>query len=169
MSGRRRIAPMRIALLVAIGGLSMYLVITRIGGGGPASAAAAAAVASQTPIIVDDAAAAVPQMDDSAELTPEQTEAWRSIAAAAWPDDPFTKMERFSEPDSGSGQVAPNPDDTRAYVLNAVMKGNPPLAMIDGRIVTVGDRIDGAVVEEIGAYTVRLRLQDGVRTLRVVD
>ena len=163
MSGRRRIAPTKIALLVAIGGLSIYLVITQIGGG-PVSAAAAAA---QTTIVED--AAPVAKMDDIAELTPEQIEAWRSTAAAAWPEDPFTKMERFSDPDSGSGPASPSADDTRAFVLNAVMKGNPPLAMINGRIVTIGDRIEGAVVEEIGAYSVRLRLQDGVRTLRVVD
>ena len=74
-------------------------------------------------------------------------------------------------PNSGaeSGPDSPNSDDARAFVLNAVMKGYPALAMINGRIVTVGDRINGAVVEEIGSYSVRLRLPDGVRTLRVVD
>ena len=163
MSGRRRIAPTRIALFTAIGGLSIYLVITRIGGG-PVSAAAAP---SRTTIV--EAAAPGPKASHMAELTPEQIEAWRTAAASAWPDDPFTKMERFSDPDSESGPASPSPDDKHAYVLNVVMKGNPPLAMINGRIVTVGDRIDNAVVEEIGSYSVRLRLHDGVRTLRVVD
>ncbi len=150
-------------MITAIGGLSIYLVITRIGGG-PDSAVAAP---GRTTVVAG--AAAMTVSDDIAELTPEQIEAWRSAAATAWPDDPFTKMERFSEPDTKSDPNAQNPDDKHAFVLNAVMYGNPPLAMIDGRIVTVGDRIDGAVVEKIGSYSVRLRLHDGVRTLRVVD
>jgi hypothetical protein len=163
MSGWRRIAPTKIALFTAIGGLSIYLVITRMGAG-PDSAAAAP---SQTTIAEDSAAA--PKTDGMPELTAEHVEAWRATAAMAWPDDPFTKVERFSDPDSESGPASPNPDDKRAFILNAVMKGNPPLAMINGRIVTVGDRIDSAVVEEIGSYSVRLRLHDGVRTVRVVD
>jgi len=103
-------------------------------------------------------------------LTPEQAEAWQEASAADWPPDPFTTVERYSDRIGATEPEADESEDEPRYVLHAVMRRDPPLAMIDGKIVTIRDRVaGGAVVEAIGPYTVRLRTNDGVRTLRIVD
>lgn len=40
-----------------------------------------------------------------------------------------------------------------------------PRAIIDGRVVTIGETIDGLVIEEIDTWRVRLRGSDGIVTL----
>lgn len=166
MSRRVRIQPTKIILLTVIGGLAIYLAVSQ-GATEPRQAAAADTVTAEPEQIQpDDQTAAEPR----GALTPEQAEAWRLAAARGWPDDPFTRIERYSERSAEDPVSADeNSSDKRGFVLNAVMKGDPPLAMINGRIVGVGDRIDEAIVERIGSYSVRLRAGEEVRTLRIVD
>ena len=166
MSRRLRIQPTKIILLTAIGGLLIYLAVSQ-GTIEPRQAAAADTAAAEPEHVQPDVPAAA---EPRGALTAKQAEAWRLTAAADWPDDPFTRIERYSD-QSGVDPIVADEDsgDNRGFVLNAVMKGDPPLAMVNGRIVAVGDRIDDAIVERIGSYSVRLRSGEEVRTLRIVD
>ena len=166
MSRRVRIQPTKIILLTVIGGLSIYLAVSQ-GMMEPRQAAAAKTVTVEPDQSEPVVRAAV---GPRGELTPEEAEVWRLAASADWPDDPFTRVERYSD-QSVEDPIPPDeiPDDKRGFVLNAVINGDPPLAMINGRIVGVGGRIDDAIVERIGSYSVRLRSGEEMRTLRIVD
>jgi len=89
--------------------------------------------------------------------------------AAVWPRDPFF---RFADPGAGeetrAGPADPRP--TARFALSAVLSGSPPLALINGRVVAVGDRLaDGSIVVAIDADSVTLEGSQGSWTLRLRD
>jgi hypothetical protein len=125
---------------------------------GPAEAQAAASADADvagddaelvTPLLL--AVAALP----AAELPVDQ----------GWPADPFQRL-RSGTPDTTADSSAA-PTDVRARpVLNGIIGGSSPRALIQGQIVAVGDRVVGGyTVTAIDAYSVTLEGPQGPWTL----
>jgi hypothetical protein len=140
-----------------IAGLGGWLVLPRvIGTTGPAMACAAPTTA-ENETVAAPAAATEPAPDQRAELT-----------AAPWPADPFLVLR---EPPTAVGQTVAEPAVApRQPVLNAIISGPTPRALIDGKIVTLGDRLaDGSIVTAIGAYAVSLQGPQGAYSLALAQ
>lgn len=85
----------------------------------------------------------------------------------------------------GLALAQPLPDPTERTSMQRVATGNAVstswvlestlvsadrrVAVINGNVVTVGDRVDGARVVEIGPFAVRLRTGDGNVVLTLTD
>ena len=95
--------------------------------------------------------------------------AQQDLADAAWPRNPFLRplSERTQESDQ---EHADTPAEQPQFVLNAIVGGTAPLAMINGRTVAEGDVLsDGSTLTAIDAYSVTLRGPRGIWTLRLPD
>jgi hypothetical protein len=132
--------------------------------GGPDSAAAqnSSPESSPEPDEADPLAATL-------QLSEEHQRERAALTAAAWPPDPFRRLEQ-----TGSLRLLrPEPTEARqtgALILSGIISGSSPLAMIDGRVVTVGDRLgQGAVVITIDDDSVTLQTPKGTRILRLPD
>lgn len=91
------------------------------------------------------------------------------LAAAAWPPDPFRRVETN---ENTSTQVDDDlaDDDKTTFVLNAIISGSVPLAMINGRVIVVGDQLaDGSTVAAIDTYSVELSGPMGPWTLTLSE
>jgi len=89
----------------------------------------------------------------------------RLIASTPWPHDPFFRLTALDAQEE-SDQEAQHGGDEAIFVLNAVISGPPPLAMINGSVVAVGARLlDGSTVTAIDAHGVTLRGPQGPWTL----
>jgi len=147
----------------AIGGLGIWIGISRLApGGGPDSAAAATSEADEFEI--DPNAATRPA------LAPDVLAAQRELADAEWPANPFFRRAAGA---AGGLQESENPvdqDERGLFVLNAIISGAAPRAMINGRVVTVGNRLDdGSVITAIDAFEITIEGPCGASVLRLPD
>jgi hypothetical protein len=90
-------------------------------------------------------------------------------AATPWPADPFF---RFAAPERAQGrqvQTSPSASGPR-FLLNAIISGQRPLAMINGTVHSVGERLaDGSTIVAIGEYAVTLQGPQGPWTLELPE
>jgi hypothetical protein len=95
------------------------------------------------------------------------------LAATDWPEDPFFRT--VSAPPAESREDVEGREPSRGtgqprLVLNAIISGAEPLAMIDGLIVAVGDQLaDGSVITAINTDSVRLQRPQGPWILRLSE
>ena len=91
--------------------------------------------------------------------------------ALPWPADPFFRL-------GDNRETAAADDDERtpaisaepAYLLTAIIGGLNPLAMINGRVVSVGDPLtDSVTVVAIDDLSVTLREPSGIRVLKLPE
>ena len=92
-------------------------------------------------------------------------------AALPWPADPFFRLvenrETVAADDEETPQVIP---DKPTYSLTAIIGGLSPLAMINGRVVSVGDLLtDSVTVVAIDDLSVTLREPSGIRVLELPE
>ena len=107
-------------------------------------------------------------LDPNAPLLSSHTAAPGASAAGAWPADPFHGRVSVARQVADVIVNEPNYMPARVYNLSAIMGGTNPLAMIDGRLVGVGDTLAGDVtVAAIDEFTVTLRGPHGSRVLKL--
>lgn len=139
--------------LIAI--LAAWCVLPRwLGRTGPALAEAA----EETE--VSEATEPAPQVDSYARARAVAREQ-RAAAAIAWPENPFALTvvapESAVPTASGSANVA-----QPAYVLKGVITGTPARALLNDRIVAVGDELaDGSTILSIDANSLTLQGPEG--------
>ena len=95
----------------------------------------------------------------------EREPAWvRSWGPKPWPPSPFPPPT-FSDETITGGETRENPGTdltSSRYVLQAILRGRAPVALLNGRLVTVGSRLpDGSTVEQINADSVVLATSGG--------
>ena len=66
-----------------------------------------------------------------------------------WPRDPFADMRRRPEPETVEVQAPPPEAEPDPVVASILYSSSRRLAMIDGRVVRVGDVVSGVKVVEI--------------------
>jgi len=149
----------KLILGAAIAALSVwYAIDTFLPTAGPAKARAARADVAKIPEIAEEPPPAAASTIPETELAER-----RSLAAAPWPADPFfrTAAPRQHGGETGHEQ-APASRANQPYVLSATISGERPLAMINGTVLTVGDRLgDGSTITAIDNYAVTLQGSQG--------
>jgi hypothetical protein len=132
--------------------------------GGPDSAAGQASSSESSP-----------ELDEAAPLagTPRLSEKHQreraTLTAAGWPPDPFHRHGQTGLPQL-LGPELTEPEQTGSLMLSGIISGSSPLAMINGRVVAVGDRLgQGAIVTTIDDDSVTLQTPNGKRILRLPD
>ena len=152
----------KLVLGCLIAALSTWYGLSRIvGDTGPASALAATEESSGADESLDDLSL------DIAPVPRIRPRAGRESAQVEWPADPFFRRAPTAvEEDPGDG-VEARAQEPR-FVLRAIIEGVRPLALIDGVVVAVGDRlVDGSTVVAIRAYSVTLQGPQGTWILRL--
>jgi hypothetical protein len=152
-----REAARRLAIGGVIAGLGGWLVLPRVLGTAGPAVACAAPMTAENETVAAPAAATEPAPDQRAART-----------AAPWPADPFPVLP---EPTGGVEQTVAEPAVAqRQPALNAIVSGPTPHALIDGKIVAIGDRLpDGSIVTAIGAYAVSLQGPQGAYSLELAQ
>jgi hypothetical protein len=153
----------------AIAGLSLWYGISQlVPGAGPAPAEATTGES----VAIEEVLAgwSVP--------APATSEAWlreqATLAATDWPEDPFfgavsAHLAESREDAEEAGEPSRGTEQPR-FVLNAIISGAEPLAMIDGLIVAVGYQLaDGSVITAIDTYSVTLQRPQGPWILRLSE
>jgi hypothetical protein len=158
----------KLILGAAIAALSAWVGLEQLlPGTGPAQAGAAPAAAVAQQALLGELSAPA-----EATIPPAELAARRQLAAGPWPRDPFF---RFTAPRHGGADGQP---DTAArgaavqprYVLSATLGGEKPLAMINGTVMSVGDRLgDGSTITAIDNYAVTLQGPQGPWILRLSE
>ena len=154
----------RLALGCLIAGLSTWYGLSHLlAGAGPAGALAATSEPSD--------------VDELLDLPPTRVSAaWEAVlreqrerAQAEWPANPFFRLVATAAEDDEEDDAQVLLAEPR-FVLSAVIGGTRPLAVINGLVVTIGDRLaDGSTITAIGGYSVRLHGPEGTRTLRLSE
>lgn len=91
------------------------------------------------------------------------------LAAAAWPANPFFRFAAPEQAQGGQEQTAHSEIGPR-FLLNAIISGEQPLAMINGTVHSVGDHLaDGSTITAIDEYAVTLQGPHGPWTLRLSE
>lgn len=93
---------------------------------------------------------------------------WADDAGSVpWPANPFFR-ERPAVAQEAEAVDVFSPASGVDYVLTAILSGEPPMAMIDGRLVGVGDKLgDQTIIIGIDGSTVTIREPDQTRVLRL--
>jgi hypothetical protein len=92
--------------------------------------------------------------------------ALQTLAQASWPPDPFSRAAAQPAADSAVDTIRSGGDGELRCVLNGIISGDPPLAMINGMVVALDDRLaDGTVVTSIGPDSVTLERPTGTQVL----
>jgi hypothetical protein len=133
--------------------------------GGPESAAAQASSSGVLP----DSSGGGPLKAALAPLSAEHQRQRQMLAAAEWPTDPFWRPGEVEVPQP----VRPEPGapgQDRPLALTGVISGGVPLAMINGRVVAIGEQVsDGVVVTAIDDNSVTLQTPEGQKTLTLSE
>jgi hypothetical protein len=144
-----------------VAGLAGWLVVPHLlGARGPRTAQAADSPTPETQPAVADLT--LPDVEMVAASLEGPT-------PAPWPADPFL----------GQRSHAPGPDDARpstrpaqpaAFVLSAIISGDVPRALINERVLAVGDRLaDGSTIVAINTLSVALSGPAGTWTLELSE
>ena len=133
--------------------------------GGPDSAVAQASSSGVLPDSRDgDSANTTP-----ATLSEEHQRERQATAAAVWPADPFWRPGQ-AEPAQSVQTDLGTPGKDTLLTLTGIISGPAPLAMINGRVVAVGDHVlDGVIVTAIDDNSVTLQTPDGKKTLTLPE
>lgn len=152
-SGYRKLILM--GLIAALG--CWYGVTTWLPGGGPVVASAVTGDASGLEEILGASLGL-------AELPAPVAAELSALERRAWPPNPF-----FRDVVTGDAEEPMGEDDAaERVVLSGVIGGQTPLALINGMVVSVGDRLaDGSVVITIDEYSVELDGPGGSRLLSI--
>lgn len=149
----------------AIAALSLWYGLRQhLTGAGPSVAEATTAEVMN----IDEILGALSPVAVTAEMQAELRER-RLLAEAAWPADPFFK---FTAPDQQQVQQEQAVDGAMGprFLLKAIMSGERPLAMINGTVCAVGDRLaDGSTIIAIDDCTVTLKGPQGPWLLRLSE
>jgi hypothetical protein len=143
-------------------GLAGWLVIPRLlGASGPRPAHAADSIAAEAePAAADLALLALPNVALGAWARDGPT-------PAPWPEDPFLHRREFA-PRAEDAQLSARPEQPAAFVLNAIISGDVPRALINERVLAVGDRLaDGSTLVAIDTFSVALSGPKGTWTLEL--
>jgi hypothetical protein len=147
-----------------VAGLAGWHVIPRLlGASGPRPAHAADSGAPEAePAAADLALPALPNVEIGA---------WArdGPAPAAWPEDPFQRRREIA-PATEDARLSARPEQPAAFVLNAIISGDTPRALINERVLAVGDRLaDGSTVVAIDTFSVALSGPAGTWTLELSE
>jgi hypothetical protein len=145
-------------------GLAGWLVIPRLlGTSGPRTAHAADSVAPEVePTAADLALLALPDVALGAWPRDGPT-------PAVWPEDPFRRRRELT-PETEDPRHADRPEQPAAFVLNAIVSGDTPRALINERVLAVGDRLaDGSTIVAIDTFSVALSGPEGTWTLELSE
>lgn len=147
-----------------VAGLAGWLVIPRLlGTSGPRPAYATESVAPE---------AAEPVADNPALATPRvELAGWArdGPTPAAWPEDPFQRRRELASA-TEDAQLPARPEQPAAFVLSAIISGDVPRALINERVLAVGDRLaDGSTVVAIETFSVALSGPEGTWTLELSE
>jgi hypothetical protein len=157
----------KLILVGAIAALSAWLAIdTFLPAAGPAQARAATPDVARIPEIVGEL------LPEAASTIPEAELAERRLLAAApWPADPFFRTATTRKHGGETRhEQAPASGANRPYVLSATVSGERPLAMINGTVLSVGDRLgDGSTITAIDNYAVTLQGPQGPWVLELSE
>jgi hypothetical protein len=86
-----------------------------------------------------------------------------------WPDNPFFGAQPASSQREADTSSA-SPAEAARFVLNAILSSAEPLAMINGQVYAVGDRLaDGSEIVAIGTSSVTLHGPHGKWTLELSE
>ena len=113
-------------------------------------------------------------LDDTAD-TPGDNEATSPAAAHSggpWPTDPFFRSvpEDLTAAEQPTDASPPLPAPAMVYELGAIMAGAQPMALINGRVVGIGDHLaNDVVVVAIDSFTVTVREPNGPRVLKLPE
>ena len=144
-----------------VAGLAGWLVIPRLlGASGPRPAHAADSVAPEA----GPAAAnlALPNVEIGAWARDGPT-------PAPWPEDPFQRRREFA-PGTEDARLSARPERPAAFVLNAIISGDVPRALINERVLAVGDRLaDGSTLVAIDTFSVAFSGPEGTWTLELAE
>ncbi len=133
--------------------------------GGPDSAVAQAPSSGGLP----DARDGDPLNTTPASLSEKHRRERQATVAAEWPADPFWRPDQ-TEPTQSVQTDPGTPGEHTPLTLSGVISGTAPLAMINGRVVAVGDHVlDGVIVTAIGDNWVTLQTPDGEKTLTLLE
>ena len=93
------------------------------------------------------------------------------LLAAPWPADPFFRDVATRKHGGNSGDVhTPASRADQPYVLSATISGERPLAMINGTVLAVGDRLgDGSTITAIDNCAVTLQGPQGPWVLELSE
>ena len=149
----------------AIAGLSLWYGLRQhLTGAGPSVAEATTADAMN----IDEILGALSPAAVTAEMQAELRER-RLLAGAAWPADPFFKLTASEQQPDRQEQAADGAIGPR-FLLKAIMSGERPLAMINGTVCAIGDRLaDGSTIIAIDDYTVTLQGPQGPWLLKLSE
>jgi hypothetical protein len=154
----------RLILGGPIVGLAGWLVIPRLlGHSGPQPARAAEGEVMPAEQTV--AELALPTLPDT------ESSLWvrDGAAPAPWPENPFQRP-RQPAPATEDASTARAPAQPAAFVLHAVISGDVPRALINDRILAVGDTLsDGSTIVTIDTLSVTLSGPEGTWTLELAQ
>ena len=146
-----------------VAALGAWVVIPRLlGGAAPRTAHAAEAEDAGSAESEADWVPPVVNVADVTGLAPDES------ATVPWPEDPFFRRHLAANAEQDQSPAA---QVKRAGpVLSAVVDGPMPWALINGRIVTVGDQLaDDSVVLAINTDSVTLSGPEGTWTLKLPE
>lgn len=118
---------------------------------------------ADTEQVIAVASTASPQMSPSAPVVAQVSDsALAELSARQWGGDPF-----YSPGKSNSGARRATAR-SRTYTVKAILYSDTaPSAYINGRVVRVGDVVDGATVQSISRTAVRLLREDETITVGI--
>lgn len=153
----------------AIAGLSIWYGVSQLlPGTGPAQAEAATGESVAIDEVFAELSAATPVISEA------RLREQRILAAADWPENPFfhpvsARPVESREDAEEEGEPSRGGEQPR-FVLNAIISGTEPLAMINGLVVAIGDQLaDGSVITAIDTYSVTLQRPQGPWILRLSE
>jgi hypothetical protein len=148
----------------AIAALGVWYVLGQLLPGiGPAKAGAATVDAAAVCEVADESLALVVSTD-----APELDQR-RLLAAAPWPANPFFRAAAGEPEAHRQGRAAVSATEPR-YALTATLSGEQPLAMINGEVLSIGDRLgDGSTITAINDWAVSLQGPHGPWILRLSE
>lgn len=142
-----------------------YAIDTFLPGAGPAKAGAATADVAKIPEIGDEPLPAVASRIPEAELAER-----RLLSAAPWPANPFFRAGTRKRGGEHGHEHTPASGTEQRYVLSATISGEKPLAMINGTVLSMGDRLgDGSMITAIDDYAVTLQGPQGPWVLELSE
>ncbi|MCK4340576.1 MAG: hypothetical protein KAY37_02485 [Phycisphaerae bacterium] len=147
-----------------IAGLGGWGVVNRVFSTGGATEVQAATAVVPRAVALSAEPVQPAALEHVAELTERD-----APVPGGWPPDPFFRLSA-SEPDEDEAADSETASEQMQFVVDAIISGTTPLAVINGEVVAVGGQLsDGSTVTAIESYSVTLRGAQGEWTLKLSD